>query len=133
MSELHLFYTDKHDESCVFDNLTEFHEYKKEWLANNPKTPYYCQVIRAKLNKAPSDDTLKVWFVYSADDFGGDENIKIFYNKEDAKKYRLEWIVKTEGKLDVCINSRNVQSDYSMNDEMIAKFIRDKVPPKEIP
>lgn len=126
MTDLHLFYTDKEHDCCVFDNLNDLQEYKVAWIAKNPNTPYDVQIIRAKLNKTPPEDTLKVWFVYSEDDFGGDENIKIFYNREDAKKYKLEWMVKTEGKLDICIDSRNVQSDYSLNDEMVAKFIRNK-------
>jgi len=126
MTDLHLFYTDKEHDCCVFDNLNDLQEYKVSWIAKNPNTSFDVQIIRAKLNKTPPEDTLKVWFVYSEDDFGGDENIKIFYDREDAKKYKLEWMVKTEGKLDICISSRNVQSDYSLNDEMVAKFIRDR-------
>jgi hypothetical protein len=124
MSDLHLFYTDKEHECCVFDSLNDLNDYKNEWLSKNPGAAYECQYIRGKLNKSPPEDTLKVWFVYSEDDFGGDEKIKIFYNKEDAKKYRLEWIAKAGGKIDVCVDCRNVQSDYSLDDELIAKFMK---------
>ncbi len=127
MTELHVFYADKEHDSRAFDDLLEFNEYVREWVLKNPDTKYKCQTIPAKLTKPPPEESLKVWFVYSEDDFGGDEKIKIFYDKENAKKYQLEWIAKSAGKVDVAIDCRNVQSDYSLDSELIIKFMAMKL------